>query len=139
MKRYALDTNLIVRFLTGDPPAMSAAAASLFEECAAGKVDLLLEPTLLAEAIFVLTGFYRRPRAQVADALRDLITGCQLCVPNLQVILDALDRFKATSVDFPDALVAAVAVDEGIPVASFDRDFDRFKDLRRFEPKAKQI
>ncbi len=138
MKRYVLDTNLVVRFLTGDHPTMSAAAASLFEECAAGRVDLLLEPTIVAEAVFVLTGFYQRPRAEVADALRDLITGCRLRVPNQQVILNALERFKGTPVDFPDALVAAFAVQEGIPVASFDRDFDRFKDLRRFEPKPKQ-
>jgi len=137
VKGYVLDTNLVVRFLTGDHPSMSVAAASLFEESAVGKVELLLESSIVAEAVFVLTGFYRRPRAEVADALRDLITGCRLRVANRRVIVTALERFKATSVDFPDALVAAVAADEGIPVASFDRDFDRFKDLRRFEPTAK--
>jgi len=135
MKRYVLDTNLLVRFLIGDHPTMSPAAAALFEEGAAGRIDLLLEPTIVAEAIFVLTGLYQRPRTEVADALRDLIVGCRLRIHRPQVILNALERFKETPVDFPDSLIAAVAVDEGVPVASFDRDFDRFKNLRRFEPK----
>ncbi|MFN0166986.1 MAG: PIN domain-containing protein [Bryobacteraceae bacterium] len=134
MKRYVLDTNLVVRFLTNDHPTMSRAAAALFEESATGKTDLLLEATIVAEAVFVLTGFYKRPRAEVADALRDLITGCRLRVPNSAVVLDALARFKAYPVDFPDALVAAVAVSEGIPVVSFDRDFDKFQDSTRVEP-----
>ena len=134
MSCYALDTNLIVRFLTGDHPTMSPAAAELFRQCALGKIDLLLEPAILAESIFVLVGYYRRPRGDVADALHDLITSCRLRVPNQRVLLGALERYKTTTVDFPDALIASIAVNEGIPVASFDRDFDRFKDVQRFEP-----
>ena len=41
---------------------------------------------------------------------------------------------QAQPVDFPDALVAAIAAHQGVPVASFDQDFDRFKDVKRFEP-----
>ena len=50
-----MDTNLVVRFLTNDHPTMSRSAAALFEESASGKTDLLLETTIVAEAIFVLT------------------------------------------------------------------------------------
>jgi predicted nucleic acid-binding protein len=47
---------------------------------------------------------------------------------------DALKRFKAVSVDFPDALIPALAADGKVPVASFDWDLDKFKDITRFEP-----
>jgi predicted nucleic acid-binding protein len=30
----------------------------------------------------------------------------------------------------------ATAAETQLPVASFDRDFDRFQDVQRFEPKA---
>jgi len=33
-------------------------------------------------------------------------------------------------------LVAAIAAHQDVPVASFDRDFDRFKDVKRFQPSA---
>lgn len=134
MKRYILDTNLLVRFLRDDHPTMSLAAAGLFLQSASGKVELHLDPTIVAETAFVRTGFYKQDRAEVAGAIRDLITGCRLKVPLEEVTLDALERLKAQPVDFPDALVAAIAVHQGVPVASFDRDLDRFKDVKRYQP-----
>ena len=134
MKRYILDTNLLVRFLRNDHPTMSSAAAELFLQSSSGKVELHLDPTIIAETAFVLTRFYKQSQPEVADAIRDLITGCRLKVPLEEVTLDALERFKAQPVDFPDALVAAIAAHQGVPIASFDRDFDRFKDVKRFDP-----
>ncbi len=134
MKRYILDTNLLIRFLRNDHPAMSSAAAELFLQSASGKVELYLDPTIVAETAFVLISFYKQSQPEVADAIRDLITGCRLKVPSEEITLDVLERFKAQPVDFPDALVAAIAAHQGVPVASFDRDFDRFKDVKRFEP-----
>ena len=134
MKRYILDTNLLIRFLRNDHPAMSSAAAELFLQSASGKVELHLDPTIVAETAFVLISIYKQSQPEVADAIRDLITGCRLKVPLEEITLDALERFKAHPVDFPDALVAAIAAHQGVPVASFDRDFDRFKDVKRFEP-----
>ncbi len=134
MKRYILDTNLLIRFLRNDHPTMSSAAAELFLQSASGKVELYLDPTIIAETAFVLISFYKQSQPEVADAIRDLITGCRLKVPSEEITLDVLERFKAQPVDFPDALVAAIAAHQGVPVASFDRDFDRFKDVKRFEP-----
>jgi predicted nucleic acid-binding protein len=57
-----------------------------------------------------------------------------IAVETASVLRDALKRFKAVSVDFPDALIAALAADGKVPVASFDRDLDKFKDITRFEP-----
>jgi hypothetical protein len=57
----------------------------------------------------VLTSSYKQHRAEVADALRDLITGCRLKVPSEPVTLDALGRFKSLPVDFPDTWIAAIA------------------------------
>ena len=42
MKRYILDTNLLVRFFRNDHPMMSSAAAELFLQSASGKVELHL-------------------------------------------------------------------------------------------------
>ncbi len=134
MKRYILDTNLLIRFLRNDHPAMSSAAAELFLQSASGKVELYLDPTIVAETAFVLISFYKQSQPEVADAIRDLITGCRLKVPSEEITLDVLERFKAQPVDFPDAVVAAIAAHQGVPVASFDRDFDRFKDVKRFAP-----
>jgi predicted nucleic acid-binding protein len=44
--------------------------------------------------------------------------------------------FAACNVDFADAWLAARASHLRRPVASFDRDLDKFKDIKRFEPTA---
>lgn len=48
---------------------------------------------------------------------------------------DALDRVQATGIHFVDAHLAAVASESSIPIASFDRDLDLFRDVERFDPR----
>jgi predicted nucleic acid-binding protein len=50
--------------------------------------------------------------------------------------LDALRRCRDRNSHFADAYLAASAVELEVPIASFDRDFDKFKDVQRIEPKA---
>ena len=50
-------------------------------------------------------------------------------------VFDALARLGKVNVGFADAYLAAGASLDSVPVASFDRDFDRFKDIKRVEPK----
>ena len=64
-----IDTNIIVRHLTGDPADM-ATRATTFLESASG---LLLTDLVLAEAVYVLESFYYVPHAKVAEAMRSLI------------------------------------------------------------------
>jgi len=57
---------LLIRHLTGDPKAMAAWAAAYF----GAEPELFLADRVLAEAVFVLTSFYKAPRPRVADAIR---------------------------------------------------------------------
>jgi hypothetical protein len=47
-----------------------------------------------------------------------------------------LARHRDHNIHFADAYLAAAGAESGLSVASFDRDLDKFKDVRRFEPKA---
>jgi predicted nucleic acid-binding protein len=49
-------------------------------------------------------------------------------------VLEALARLQTANVGFADAYLAAGAEEESISIASFDRDFDKFKDVTRYEP-----
>jgi hypothetical protein len=53
-----LDTNVLVRHLTGDPPAQGAKATRALQ---AGD-ELLLADLILAELAYVLESFYETPR-----------------------------------------------------------------------------
>ena len=130
-----LDANVLVRFLVQDDPRQSAAATALLEKAERREVVLMLEAMVVAEVVYVLLGRYGRSRGEVAGVLLSIIQNVGVETLERDVVTDALQRFAAVNVDFSDAWMAARAAQLGHAVASFDRDFDKFKDIRRFEPK----
>ena len=64
-----VDTNILVRHLTGDPPELASRATAYL----ASATELLLSDLIVAETIYVLESFYKVPRGQVADAMRSLV------------------------------------------------------------------
>jgi predicted nucleic-acid-binding protein len=124
-----VDTNLIVRYLVRDNAAHAAIAEKLFAASDRGDVAIEILPCVLAEAVFVLESFYERPRGDISAALKALITSPGVEIDAPEVHLDALDRYRKTSAHFVDCVVAAAAVAEGVPVATFDKDFRKFRDV----------
>lgn len=133
--RYHLDSNILLRFFTGDPPAMFAAAAALIERAERGEVLLDLSPLVIAETAFTLESFFKRPRKEVAGTLLEFVSRLGVRVAERDLILDALARVQSTGVHLVDAYLAASAAATKNPVASFDRDFDKFRDVTRYEPR----
>lgn len=98
-------------------------------------MELFLQDAIVAEVTFVMEKVYRRSRVQIADALLDFIQNPFVVAQSPTVLSDALFRYRSHPVDFPDALVAAEAVSKNIAAVSFDKDMERFQDVRRYEPR----
>lgn len=136
MSELLLDANVLVRFLVQDDPKQSKAASALFEKAERGDLLLHLDALIVAEAVYVLMGRYGRERTEVASVLLAIIQNSGVETRDAVSVADALQRFGAANVDFADAWLAARAAQFGRAVASFDRDLDKFKDIKRFEPSA---
>lgn len=128
-KRRLVDTNLIIRYLVQDHEKHARAAGKLFDACDRGDVVILVLPVVLAECVFVLESFYRHPRADIAAALGRLISSPGVEISEVTIHLDALNRYKAAKAHFVDCLLAATAVANDVPVATFDQDFRKFVDV----------
>ncbi len=136
MTRVLLDTNVIVRFLTGDHPIHSPRSRNLFARAAVGDLTLVVTDLAVAETVWVLQSFYSLRRDTITAALKDLIESTGIEVQNKAILFSALRNFAQINVDFVDAYHAAVATGESVGIASFDRDFDQFPGVKRIEPKA---
>ena len=134
--RYHLDSNILLRFLTGEPPDMFAAASALIRSAEKGEALLELSPLVLAETAFTLESYYRVPRKDVAKALAECVNRLGFRLADRERLLDALNRVQTSGVHLVDGYLAAASAETKMPVASFDRDFDKFRDVTRFEPKA---
>lgn len=134
MKPLLLDTNILVRFITGEPADQADEVATLFRAAEAGKQKLSVLPLVLAEAVFVLTGFYEHPRAKTAEALAHLINCPEFQANEQERMLHALKLFGAGKLDFVDCYLAATSAREGRTVVSFDRDFAKLHGVTHKKP-----
>ena len=125
-----LDTNVVVRHLTGDPPAQAKRATRLLREA-----ELLVLPDLIvAEIVYVMGSLYRFSRTEVARALRAVIGFNSVVTTDRGLLLRALDIYEAFRIGFPDAYLVASAESSGVgAVASFDKGIDRVGTVRRVE------
>ncbi len=128
MKRFLLDTNILVRFLVGDGDNAQC-ALEVFQAAEDGRCVLVITEIALAEAVWVLNSHYQVPRKKLATTLSAVLSKPGIDCPTVDVLSDALARFGATKVDFIDCYLAAAAKQQACGVASFDRDFRKFPDI----------
>ncbi len=134
MKPLLLDANILLRFITGEPAAQAREVADLFRAAEADKMRLAVLPMVLAETVFVLTGFYEHPRSKVADVLTRLLACPGFQSDEQERILHALKLFGAGKLDFVDCYLAAVSIREGYAVVSFDRDMAKIHGVTHIRP-----
>ena len=126
-----VDTNVLVRHLTGDPPDMAARATAYLQ---AG-TELLLTDLVAAETVYVLESFYETPRDEVARAVRSLVAFDSVVCVDPALLLRALEVYETDRVDFAEAYLVACAESTGVGrIASFDRSLDRVGTIERVEP-----
>ena len=129
-----VDTNVLVRFFTGDPPEHASRARKLVARADAGELVLLVLPVVLAETFYTLESFYELERKLVAAKLAAFLQSRGIEAIEPARVLDALSRCEQRRAHFADAYLAASAAELKHAIASFDRDFDKFKDGERIEP-----
>jgi predicted nucleic acid-binding protein len=126
-----VDTNILVRHLTGDPPDMAALATAYLGSAS----ELLLTDLVVAETIYVLESFYKTPRPQVAEAMRSLIAFGSIITVDPALLLRAVEIYETDRLDFAEAYLVASAETSGVNrVASFDISIDRIKTIERVDP-----
>ena len=104
MARLLLDTNVIIRFLTGDHLTHSPRSRNLFVRAAEGEVTLVLTDLALAETAWVLESFYSLDRAEITAALKGIVESTGIEVQDKRILLSALQNFGQTGVNFVDAV-----------------------------------
>ena len=107
-----VDTNVLIRHLTGDPPEMASRATRYLETAD----ELLLPDLILAEVAYVLESFYETPRPQVATTLRAVLAFPAIRVVDADLLQRAVEVYEVHRLDFADAYLVASAERTGIGV-----------------------
>lgn len=131
------DTDLLIRYVTGDDPQKRGAVRNLLRQAAQGAIRLYAPDTVIADAVYVLASprLYHVPRGQIRNWLSVLIRWPGLEVNNRVILLKALALYADSTLDFGDLMIVAAMDEASVPTLySYDHEFNRFTKIKRQEP-----
>ena len=114
MKRIA-DTNILVRYLTGDDEKAAAKATEIISN------GVGVVPETIPEVLYVLTSktLYAIPRQVAAAAVLTLLD--DISVERKETIRTALNIYSETRLDYVDCLLIAEGLSSDTEIISFDQ------------------
>ena len=104
----ALDTNVLVRFLTQDDVAQFQVAAGVIEGCTGDAPGYVCREVII-ELVWVLERAYKYSREEIAEALLSIVTASQLSVENAQDIASVVNLYRNEGYDFADLMIRQAA------------------------------
>jgi len=126
-----VDTNVLIRHLTGDPPDLAARATAFL----AGADELLLPDLIVAEFVYMLESYCELPTYEVARLVRSVIAFAPIRTLDPALLLRSLEVYETHRIDFAEAYLVASAEVAGIhDIVSFDRSIDRVTTAKLIKP-----
>ena len=130
----ALDTNILIRFLTADDLKQYQLVNELFEMAEQNNQTLLISQLVIIEIFWVLKTSFKTPRKDIISALDDIL-GLEFLFFQSRNTLEQLVKLapEYPSLDLADLFIALAAKDLGATsIISFDKKaqaFDFFEEL----------
>ena len=124
MKKYIIDTNVLISFVTDRNKNQQEIVAPLFESASRLKCTLVCHQHVLTEFVFVMDKVYGTPKDTINTILRDFIA-----MPGVQLFQQTdfsalLSLWPAKIADFGDAVIAATGkAMKGSIIVTFDLKF----------------
>ncbi|MCF6275063.1 MAG: type II toxin-antitoxin system VapC family toxin [Robiginitomaculum sp.] len=120
-KSFALDTNILVRYIVQDDKRQNAKAASVIESLMS-EAPAFISCIVLCEINWVLKTAYKYSKSDCAEALNRIISVAVFDIENLEACSVALQQFRAGQADFSDYLIRQIAKKKGYgTVLTFDK------------------
>lgn len=124
-KTRVVDANVIIRFLLNDHRSLSLKAKSIIVDAQRGRYRLYLDEVVVAEIVWVFSSFYEIKCEDIADRLLGLVTQSWMVNRRKNLIIQALNMYKTSRVDYIDAWLAIISLGGRMPLVTFDRDLEK--------------
>ncbi len=124
MAETVVDTNILIRLITGDVPEQANQVKSILSTAPTASIELPLY--VLSEAAYVLSfnPIYRLPRAQIAASF-DTIIYLDAFELDRPLAGQAINLFRSSKFDFVDCLLLAQKQLYNQTVLTFDKPLQK--------------
>jgi predicted nucleic-acid-binding protein len=124
VKRYIIDTNALISFVTDRNPHQQQRVAEIFKDAAGMKGLVLCPQNVLTEFVYVLDKVYGVPKQDINMMAKDF-----MAMPGIEMIHEVdfdtvLSYWPESIADFGDAIIASLGkIHKGSIIMTFDLKF----------------
>ena len=123
----ALDTNILVRFLTGDDKQQAKTVYNLFKKAESAKQELFIPLTVVLELLWVLESVYNISRNEILDSISEMLLMPILKFEGLPALQQFILSAQESKYDLSDLLIAHNAKNSGCEkILTFDKKASKF-------------
>jgi predicted nucleic-acid-binding protein len=123
MKKYALDTNALISFVTDRDAGQHARISPFFRNAAELKCELVVTDTVLSEFVYVLAHIYAVPDAKIAEMIKSMADTPGISIDAAFDLDGLLELWPGKIRDYGDSVLGYYAGKRRMPVISFDKKF----------------
>jgi len=124
----AIDTNILIRFLTGDDELQAKKVYSIFKKAESEKKELFVPLLVVLEMIWVLESVYEVSRIKILESISDLLLMPVLKFDHQSVLQQLVLSAQGNRYDLSDLLIAHSAKVNGCEtVITFEKKAAKFK------------
>jgi predicted nucleic-acid-binding protein len=124
----AIDTNILIRFLTGDDELQAKKVYEIFKNAESEKKELFVPLLVVLEMIWVLESVYEISRTDILDSIRDILLMPILKFDQQAALQQLVHSAQGNKYDLSDLLIAHSAKSNGCEaVITFDKKASKFK------------
>jgi predicted nucleic-acid-binding protein len=124
----AIDTNILIRFLTGDDELQAQKVYSIFKNAESEKKTLFVPLLVILESIWVLESVYDVSRTEILESISELLLMPVLKFDQHSAVQQLVYSAQGNKYDLSDLLIAQSAKINGCEsVLTFDKKASQFK------------
>jgi len=124
----AIDTNILIRFLTGDDELQAQKVYAIFKNAESEKKMLFVPLLVILESIWVLESVYDVSRTEILESISELLLMPVLKFDQHSVVQQLVYSAQGNKYDLSDLLIAQSAKINGCEsVLTFDKKASQYK------------
>lgn len=125
--KYYVDTNTILRYLLADNIEQYRKTLEIFEKARTGNISVIILESVLVECMYVLLKFYKVPKEEVVEKLKNLMNYKGVKNPDKKELLEALNMYKEKNIHIVDCILHVKAAKSKSRLFAFDEKLLKIK------------
>ena len=131
MKKYFVDTNVILRFLLQDNHLQCEEADKAFKKAKDGEIEIIICQSIIFEIAYVLEKYYETEKEEIVNMLGKIMNVPYLEIENRSEFLKAILKFNSSNIGLIDCFLAVKAQLANAEVLSFDKDLKKHEEEKK--------